>query len=101
MLRRLANVSLLFADIKQVKAGVTMLQASTRRIRRDILTPIDDMRAQTARLARIQQASRLLRQATRVLSLTQSLRVEIAKFDGVTVTDERQRPFLRVTLNTR
>jgi hypothetical protein len=86
LLRRLANVSLLFADIKQVKAGVTMLQASTRRIRRDILTPIDDMRAQTARLARIQQASRLLRQATRVLSLTQSLRVEIAKFDGVTVT---------------
>ena len=23
------------------------------------------------------------------------------EFDGVTVTDERQRPFLRVTLNTR
>ena len=86
LLTRLSNVSMLFSDIKQVKAGVTMLKASTQRIRRDFLTPMDNMRAQTRKLARIQQASRLMRQTSRVLSLSQTLRQEIGKFEGVAVT---------------
>jgi hypothetical protein len=88
LMQRLSNVSLLFSDIKQVRAGVSMLQTSTSRIRREILTPLDDMRVQSKQLARVQQASLLLRRAGRLLRLSHSLRVEITRFSNVVVHED-------------
>ena len=85
LMQRLSNVSLLFSDIKQVRAGVSMLQTSTSRIRREILDPLDELRVQSKYLTRVQQASMILRQATRILQLSTSLRKEVEQFHNVTV----------------
>ena len=88
LMERLSNVSLLFSDIKQVRAGVSLLQTSTQRIRREILDPLEDMRVQSKRLAKVQQASMLLRRATQVIRLAKSLRLEIARFPNVLVHED-------------
>ena len=88
LMQRLSNVSLLFSDIKQVRAGISLLQTSTSRIRREVLDPLDDMRVQSNRLARVQQASMLLRRAARVLNLIKALRVEIARFPNIKITPD-------------
>ena len=91
LMQRLSNVSLLFSDVKQVRAGVSLLQTSTGRVRRELLTPLEDMRSESRHLSRVQRASMLLRRSTRLLRLLRSLRVEIQKFEDVETVDEGRR----------
>ena len=91
LMQRLSNVSLLFSDVKQVRAGVSLLQTSTGRVRRELLTPLEDMRSESRHLSRVQRASMLLRRSTRLLRLLRSLRVEIQKFEDVEMVDEGRR----------